>query len=310
MATGRRTIKYTRRSSYAGGRSRAMVIVIAAVAFVLLSLIISVVVGISLKSRAEKYALQPKYDLAVEEYYSGDKQIEAVDAYAFSAGGNVSSYVAKGITDFSVCLRNAGGELQFLSSVTADGGEGVANGGGKALGSTVERIHAYGGKVCAYFYVNFFEIESGPLRELRKAYEIALVNEAAAGGVDEIMLIGLDVNESNIDEVQRYVSDMSFAAENSALGVLLTSDVFKASENDVYHASRIRSVCDFVALDLRDLPADEEIAEGEMGSLEKMISDMRFYIRSYNMRVVLSKNNSELYDEAKELGVVSIQIVE
>ena len=128
--------------------------------------------------------------------------------------------------------------------------------------------------------------------------------------MDEILLIGLDVNEDNIDEVQRYVSDMSFAAENAALGVLLTPEVFKSSEDHVYHASRIRSVCDFVALDLRDLPADEEIPEGGMGSFEKMISDMRFYIRSYNMRVVLSKNNSELYEEAKNLGVVSIQIVE
>ena len=137
-----------------------MVTVIAAVAFVLLCLIISVAVGISLKGRTEKYALQPKYDLAVEEYYSGNKKVDAVDAYAFSAGGNVSSYVTKGITDFSLCLRNADGELQFLSSVTADGNQAVANGGEKALGSTVERIHAYGGRVCAYFYVNFFEIES------------------------------------------------------------------------------------------------------------------------------------------------------
>lgn len=311
MSRGMRTGKYSRRLSYAGGSSRTLLVVIAAAVFVLLSLVISVVVGISLGKRAEKYPYAPKYDLSVEEYYSSDKKIGAVDAYAFDPDANVNSYIVKGITDFSLCLRAEGGELTFSSYVAQEMDIVQQEGEKSSLVATVDKIHAADGRVCAYFYVNFLTLEDYYLRELQKAYEIALVNEAADCGVDEIMLIGIEINDENIDELQKFVSDAAQAAGNAALGVLIAPEVFKLSENDVYHASRLRSVCDFVALDLRMVSVAEELPENEeISELERVISEMEFYIRSYNMRMVLSTENAELYDEAKDLGIVSIQIIE
>lgn len=311
MARGMRIGRYSRRLSYVGGRSRVMLIVIAAVVFVLLSLVISIVVGIALGKRAEKFDSMPEYDLSVEEYYSGDKKVGAVDAYVFSADANVNSYIVKGITDFSVCLRSGDGELAFASKVTVGDVADQTDGEKPALVKTVDKIHASKGRVCAYFYVRSFDIENEYLRELQKAYEIALVNEAAGCGVDEIMLIAPEADADNIDELEKYVSDMSFAAENAALGVLISPEVFKLSENDVYYASRLRSVCDFAALDLREVPAGDDAPEtAETSELERVLSDMEFYINAYNMRIVFSAENSRLYDEAKELGAISIQIVE
>jgi hypothetical protein len=310
MARGVRTGRYSRRSLYSGGRARWILIAIAAAVFVLLSLVISVVVGISLGKRAEKYPSLPKYDLSVEEYYSSDKKVGAVDAYAFSPTANVNSYIVKGITDFSLYLRTSDGELAFSSKVAEKLGGIQAEDGKYDLGAIADKIHVSGGRVCAYFYVGFLEIEDVYLRELQKAYEIALINEASAFGADEIMLIGLEANEENIDELQEYVSEAAFAAENAALGVLIAPETFKLSESDVYFASRLRSVCDFAALDLRDVPVASDGSEEEVSELEKVISEMEFYVRSYNMRVVLATENAALYDEAKALGVVSIQIVE
>lgn len=84
------------------------------------------------------------------------------------------------------------------------------------------------------------------------------------------------------------------------------------TEQDIYYAARLRSVCDFLALDLRALPENaDRVEEGseEASLLEQTAERMEYYVSSYGMRAVLSKSNAALYDSAKSLGFESIQIV-
>ncbi|MBQ8409558.1 MAG: hypothetical protein IJY39_11925 [Clostridia bacterium] len=319
MAKGVKMSKYARRTSLNKRDTRLRPVILAVLVFLLLCFVVSVAVGLSLGRRAKEIEGNRTFDLSIESYHSGSKEVKAVDAYVYNFGADARTYIMRGVTDLSVCLRGTDGNLAYVSDV------GVLNGfctisEDASLSEQIEYIHSCGGYVCAYFYVKSFETEDDALRELYKSYEIALVQEAARCGADDIMLVGLNVNDSSIAEITAYVSRMAEAAEAATLGVLLPPEIFRMTEEGIYFASVIREACDYVALDLRCLSSDadkasetledEDQSEKPVCELELMLENMEYYIRSYSMRVVLSKDNAVLYDSAKEYGVTSIQIIE
>lgn len=310
MARVRRRSRYSRRTVLNRDRSRSWIYIFAITVFVVLCLTISVGVGLLLAKQAEKHENSPKYDFDPKPYYSGDKVVKPVNARPYLFGDYAGLLTGVGITDFSVCLRYSNGDLTYDTEYDVNFGE-QAQEGVSELSKYTTYIHENGGYVCAYFYVTSFGVEDEYLREIYKAYELALISEAARGGADEIMLVGIDVTEDNIDEIERFVSDASYSADASSLGVLVSPKTFKLTEDGIYHAARLRSVCDFVALDLRDLPddADEVAIEGEASLLDSALGDMEYYISSYSMRIVFSENNSSLCDAAIALGVENIQII-
>lgn len=307
----RRPRRYATRNTK---RAKTVTLVVTALVFLLLSLAISVTIGILLGKRAEEIGganMGDGYSLSYEPYLSNGRTVEPVDAYAYEWGANVKPYISMEITDFSVKLRGADGGLAYLSEV-GELKDFCAISDDVDLSAEVEYIHSCGGRVRAYFYVHAFGAENPALRELYKAYEIALVSEAARAGVDDIMLIGLEVDGGSIDELERYVSEMSKNTGDCALGVLVSSQLVLLTEQDIYYAARLRSVCDFLALDLRALPESaDRVEEGaeEASLLEQTAERMEYYVSSYGMRAVLSKSNAALYDSAKSLGFESIQIV-
>ena len=310
MARVRRRSRYSRRTVLNRDRSRAWIYVIAVAAFVVLCLIVSVGVGLLLAKQAEKHENAPKYDFDPKPYYSGDKMVKPVNARPYLFGDYAGLLTGIGITDFSVCLRAPDGSLTYDTEYDVNFGEGAEE-GVSALSKYTTYIHENGGRVCSYFYVTSFDVEDENLREIYKAYELALISEAARNGADEIMLVGLDVTEDNIDEIEKFVSMASCSAEAAVIGALIPPEVFKLTEEGIYHAARLRSVCDFVALDLRELPddADKVEIEGEINLLDSTLSEMEYYISSYSMRIVFSEKNSSLCDAAVALGVENIQII-
>ena len=306
----RRPHRYVTRTTK---RAKTVTLVVTALVFLLLCLAISVTVGILLGKRAEELGgagTAGKYELSYEPYVSNGKVVDPVDAYAYEWGANAWPYISMGVTDFSVKLRGADGGLAYLSEI-GELKDFCTFSDDTLLAAEVEYIHNCGGRVRAYFYVHAFGVEDPALRELYKAYEIALVSEAARAGVDDIMLIGLEVDGGSIDELERYVSEMSKNVGACALGVLVPTQLMLLTEQDVYYAARLRSVCDFLALDLRALPENaDQVNEGaETSLLEQIAVQMEYYVSSYGMRAVLSKDNAALYEGAKALGFESIQIV-
>lgn len=310
MARVRRRSRYSRRTVLNRDRSRAWIYIIAVAVFVVLCLMISVGAGLLLAKQAEKHENSPKYDFDQKPYYSGDKIVKPVNARPYLFGDYAGLLTGIGITDFSVCLRAPDGSLTYDTEYDVSFGEQMQEGVSE-LSKYTTYIHENGGYVCAYFYVTSFGIEDENLREIYKAYELALIGEAARNGADEIMLVGLDVTDDNIDEIEKFISTASYSAEATAIGVLISPETFKLTEEEIYHAARLRSVCDFVALDLRDLPvdADKVEIEGEASLLDSTLGDMEYYISSYSMRIVFSDKNSSLCDAAIVLGVENIQII-
>ena len=311
---GYRKNRYSRRNLVSIRRSQKSTIIIAIIAFVLLCLIISVVIGLLLGNKADQIDTEPKYDFPDEEYISNNKTVKSVDAFAYSFGADLSSYFNRGISDFSLCLRNEAGEVLYKSGLSEE--FFINSFAEEQLNEYVNKIHEYEGYVCGYFYVHSFACEDKAMRELYKSYEIALLCEVSELGVDDILLLGLDVNQDSIDEIEEFVNKVSLSVGDAVVGVNLAPEVFLLADNDLYLASRIRSACDYVAMDFSNVTdnswsaGEENDGEGNIQTeFEALTGKMYYYIKAYSARIILSKDNSYLYDSAKELGIKNIQIV-
>jgi hypothetical protein len=296
MAKGARYKKYSRRaSSLSRAGSRTALIILAVVAFLALCLIVSVAIGIALGKRTEKLPQREGLDLTFREYYSGDRQIKAVNAYLYDMEYDVSN-IWRDLPDFSFCLRRSDGGMGFDPEL----GFLPAGSGGDKLSEHVEYIKEYGGYVCGYMYVSAFSSDDVYLADVQRAFEISRVNKASECGVDEILLIFPEINENNIDKIEKFISDASSASKNAAVGVLISPDLLKKTEDDVYYASRLRAVCDFAAIDLREATVD---------NIEEMLRNNEYYITSYPLRGVFDPEMPEVAAAARKLGMNNTQFI-
>ena len=308
--------KYSRRTKSQYKKSRAP-IVLSVIAFLLLSVIISAAIGISLAKRVEDAeSLDKIFDFEKVEYKSGDKTVSGVEAYYFPKGADGASYVAQEIYDLSVCVGHKNGDLDYYFEVGEQYGFDNMD-GSYSFAALCESTHTAGGRVCAYLYIGAFQIEDAYQREIRKAYEIALIHEMAVSGADDILLLGIDVNADNIAEVESFVAKAALAAENAPLGVAVSVDAVAQNDSEVYFAARLRSACDYLALDLTYLTMTDSESRGvdedgkrQPSLLEDTLVGHKYYIESYPMRVLLPKAHSKLYVPTLALGITDMQIVE
>lgn len=296
MAKGARYKKYSRRTtSHSRSNAHVVPIILAIVTFLALCLIISVAIGIALGKRAEKLPQKEGLDFSIENYYSGDRQIKAADAYIYNMDYNISN-IWRGLTDFSFCLCESDGSMRF----DPDLGFLPAGSGGDKLSEHTEYIKEYGGYIYGYMYVSAFSGDDAYLADIRRAFEIFLVNKASECGVDEILLIFPEINENNIDKIEKFVSDAATASKNAAVGVMLSPEILKMSEDEVYYASRLRAVCDFAAIDLREATAD---------NIENILRENEYYITSYPLRGIFDPEKEDVAEIAKMFGMNNTQFI-
>lgn len=312
MTRRARLSKYSRRTSSGGRRGgKVWLIILAVIAFLLLSVTVSVAVGIALGNRAEEYDDSlPPLDISVKDRYSGNKSVPTVDAQSFELKDDASYYLSIGIKTLSVCLRDEDGFIYYRSEVDVSFGENNKT-GSRDLGAWVENVHGGGGYVCSYFYSSALNESDPYLREIKKSYELALINEAAHFGVDDILLVGIDVTRENIDEVEEFVSRAAKSAGEATLGVLLQTDDCETDKDD-RTAQRIAAVSDYIAIDLRGMPGNSaaQPSSGETPPLYETLEELEYFIKVYSARIVFGKNNSGLANSARKWGVTSTQIIE
>ncbi|MBE6584751.1 MAG: hypothetical protein E7649_07260 [Ruminococcaceae bacterium] len=310
----RRMKRYSRRTSGPQKRSRAPLIILCVAIFVVLCLAVSVVIGILLKDQAENAMDRPRYDFEKIEYQVGNKTVKSIEGYHFSKGSNAYDYYAQGIEDFSFCLRHYDGSLDHYSSVAEVTGFDAMD-SSVSLDGVVDDIKDAGGRACGYFYVTSFDEQDDKVREVYKAYELALISEMADSGIDEIILLGINVTDENIGEVEEFLAKAASDAKNVAIGAAVSWDTLMLTEKETYHAARIKNSCDFLALDLCHMTV-EDTNEGrdEEGNrlpsvFELSISRAQYYLKTYRVRLIFSAAQSSIYRTALELGIVDFQIV-
>jgi hypothetical protein len=276
---------------------------------------VSVVIGVLLGQSADKADSRPKYNFSKFEYQKGNKNVKSIEGYFFAKGSSAEDYYMQGIEDFSLGIRRADGTLQYSSGVADEFG---INGYDDfaSLSGVVRDIHDAGGRACGYFYVRAFDERDEGLRSVYAAYELALINEAARSGIDEILLVGINVAEGNIDAVEEFLARASAAAENVAIGVAVSLDTLRLAEQEVYYLQRLDNSCDFLAIDLTHLTVkdveSQKDAQGKIvpGALETILEQNEYYVKNFKLRLLFSRQEYLIYRTALELGVVDFQIIE
>ena len=306
--------KYSRRTTSAAHRSRAGLWVFLVIVFIMLSVIISVAVGLALGKRADAIAPQKYYELNIPEYDLNGKKVTGVEAYHFPIGAKPADYVYQEIYDLSVAVRHEDGSLAYH----LDAGDKfpMDEMGEHSFRELCSDANDAGARVCAYFYVTSFDVEDKLERAIVKAYEIALIAEIAESGADDIMLLGLNINEENISEIEEFVYEAATASKKAPLGVAISRETVKKTDSEIYLAARVRAVCDYLALDLTDLKVSdgESIGNDPDGKplesrLSEILGEFEYYIKSYSMRVIFSQAEYKIYVPAQALGVKNMQII-
>lgn len=305
----RKRNKYSRRTSTSLKKKKVVATVIIVVTAILVLIAAAIGMGAYLRHKAEAYEPENKYQFDGNTPPPGSGTA-AVRAPMFAYGEYLYGYIQKGYSELSLSLGTA--DKVTFDSEAAKAVTGVEVGEIK-LSDYAAAIHKYEGRACAYFKSSAFDCEDENLRRVRKAYEISLLCEAAASGIDDILILGINVTEENSAEVAKYLSEINTAAAECSVGVAINAGVLLMTENEVYLAGKLKAACDYVALDLRQLDfLDAEQAEDSdvPTSLAEYLNELKYYLSTYSLRLVFSDGNKHFFDEAIDLGFENVQVAD
>lgn len=306
MSRKRRKHKYSRRTPISAGRRRVLPIVLIAVLAVCAVVAIAVGLGAYLRRKAEDYSPSEREDDDIITPVTGKG--EAVIAPLYSYDASVYSVMSKGYKALSMSLGTAR-NVSFKSEIA--GMLSDISVGDIELSAYTSSVKYYGGRACGYFISDAFECEDENTRRLKKAYETALMCEAASMGIDDILILGINVTERNIDEVCEYMRQLHDALGECSVGICVSAGVMELTGQGVYIATELKESCDFLALDMRELEFTSLDGEGTdvPSSLEEYLGSLKYYIKSYSMRLLFSDGNIDFFDTACKLGYSNVQAV-
>ena len=297
--------RYRRRSSRNIRRSKNIPLIIGICMMVLLAIglvvLAATLVGLGLKGEADKHddANDIPYIIPEIQIFEPAGDVREVNGYVFSFNKNASTYIAQGVVDLSVMLRSPEGDIAYNSAVASKvGWDSIKE--SVELKEEVSSIHKSGGYLCSYMYINAFSDES-ELALVIKEYEKQLVIEAAGSGIDEILLLGIDVKSDNLNDVLRFLSEIKSQSGNCKIGIELDYDEIVSNDIDSYIAQKMLRVCDFVTLDATSVPCMEnaDTMELDTADTEKAfayaIEEIYYYTSKMQVRLTFHKDEVELY---------------
>ena len=264
-----------------GALSPLAIILIVAGAALLLTIVIGLLLGVWVDEEAYDRLTrgeQPEEEEAVTNK-SYTRDIHA-DAYVF--GKEVES-VWENFAEISITLNTPTGQLNYTSEVsTYLGAESVSD---TAFYDAMGEVHLFATFVGGVFYPQALYEESADLQYASAAKECALMKEFLHAGGSEILLCGIPFTSSDTASILRYVKQAKAMAGDSPVGVAIPLAVARADGAWTLLESLAKE-CDFLALDLTESTS--------VGGAEQILTDARYYIQQYDMRVLLNEKQEEL----------------
>ncbi len=313
--------RFARRTSASIRRSKKIPVIIGIIVFVVIVTVAAVITGNFLKKKADSYTPEDtRYNVPESLPHFNDNEAKSVLAYAYRLGSDASANAENGVTDFSACLRYSDHSLSYSSEVCRFMGFDTMK-EDVNLSENTEHIHSLGGYFCGYMYMDAFNGYPESQTRIKKAYEISLAREAAENGVDDILLLGIEVDENNIDDVAQFISEIKNGLTDIQVGILIDCQTMQKTFDGIYLAGKLIKVCDYIALDLRGIQSasadgentrdggENQTAESQKSALEQTLEQMDYFIKSYNLRLVFGSEDSENCQKAIELGYGNCQMV-
>ena len=312
--------RYRRRSSKSIRRSKKIPVILGICGLVLLAVGIIVaaaaLVGLKLKGEAEKHEeateivyIEPEFEIKKP---SGDVPLVNAQIYRFEY--SLGDFLSRDVKHFSVMLRDREGTVYYNSEVAQSvGWDSVYK--SVSLADEVQSIHKYDGYICSYMYLSSFD-EKSSISRVRRAYEIQLVREAAASGIDEILLLGIDLTEENYTEILGFLSEIKSGAGNCRIGIELDYDEIISSDPESYVPQMILQICDFISLDASTVPCRENATElglageGAEKDFYLAVEEAYYYLSGMGVRLTFDQNENSMYKSIGESKYVNRQMHE
>ena len=136
------------------------------------------------------------------------------------------------------------------------------------------------------------------------------MSEMAKLGADDILILGVGLDDSNISEVARYISDINSACGDCSVGMAVGVGALRLAQEGKYLVGALLNCADYVALDLRNLSFDGDGADTDNPTgIAEYLSGMKYYLSQYGLRLVFSEENKQFFDEVYDLGLTNAQVV-
>ena len=264
-----------------GALSPLAIILICAGAAFLLTVIVGLLLNAGLDDEA--YDRLTKGEETKEEETQTNKSYTRdihADAYVF---GKEGESVWEDLTEISVPLNTPTGQVNYTSEVVQYlGMEAISD---ASLYDAMGEVYIFSNFVSGVFYPQALYQESVDLQYAAAAKESALLQEFFHTGGSEVLLCGIPFGRTDNAAILRYVKQIKAMAGNFPVGVAIPLSVARA-EGSWALLESLAKECDFLAIDLTETTS--------VGGAEQILTDARYYIQQYDMRVLLSEKQDDL----------------
>ena len=264
-----------------GALSPLAVVLICAGAALLLTIIIGLMLNVWLDD--ETYDRLTKGEEQKEEQPTTNKSYTRdihADAYVF---GKEAESVWESFYEISVTLNTPTGQINYTSEVVNYLGMETTT--DRVLYDEMGEVSLIAGFVSGVFYPQALYSEGADLQYAVAAKECAVMKEFLHAGGSEILLCGIPFTRTDTASIIRYVKQVKAMAGESPVGVAIPLSVARADGAWTMLESLAKE-CDFLAIDLTETTS--------VGGPEQILTDARYYIQQYDMRVLLGEKQEDL----------------
>lgn len=264
-----------------GALSPLAIVLICVGAALLLTLIIGLMLNVWLDDEAYDRLTkgeQPE-ETPPENNKSYTRNIHA-DAYVF---GEEMESVWESLYEISVTLNTPTGQMNYTSEVVRY--LGMTSVSESVLYDSMSEAGVFAGFVSGVFYPQALYNENADLQYTIAAQECAVMKEFLHTGGNEILLCNIPFAKTDTASILRYVKQVKAMAGDTPIGISIPLSVARADGSWTMLESLAKE-CDFLAIDLTEATS--------VAGPEQILTDARYYIQQYDMRVLLSEKQEDL----------------
>lgn len=264
-----------------GNLSPLAIVLIVVGAALLLTIIIGLLLNVWLDDEAYDRLTkgEPEEEEKVEINKTYTRDIHA-DAYVF---GKEAESVWESFAEISITLNTPTGQINYTSEVVSYlAMESISQ---NVLYDAMGEVHLFADFAGGVFYPQALYQEGADLQYAVAAKECALLKEFLHAGGSEILLCGIPFTQTDTASILRYVKQIKAMAGESPVGVAIPLAVARADGSWALLESLAKE-CDFLAIDLTEATS--------VAGAEQILTDARYYIQQYDMRVILNERQEEL----------------
>lgn len=224
-----------------------------------------------------------------------------VNAYPHVLGSDPAK-----VLDFpaaSVSLNKPDGTLNYTSDVSSfqhlEGDTKVP------LDETMRELSLYTTYISGVFYPRTFTYDTEDLRFSSTAAEAALIREFLRAGAKDVVLAKIPFDTVTLSEITSYVQAVKNAAGDGGVGVAVPLSVAECPDGwELLNA--LLEVCDFCLLDVSGITPRED---GTLPSPAEILADADYFLAQYDMRLLLTDQQTDLRAEIELRALSDYQIV-